>query len=226
VVSALVAARNSVWGMIELSSVLGGAIALAWLVVYIDAIRVAVRDELVAVPPIGVLLNVAWDWLFGISSLLNGNTLHAWGFLSWAVVNIGVLVTLLRYGRRELPAWVGPIMYGVWVACGLCAALATLTVTSAIIGFSQERALIYTALIDGVLLSALFIALFVHRNGARGQSAVIAAAKLVGSIAAMTLFGVLPVSIPATTLGAITVTLDLTYLCLVLLADRLQPACS
>ena len=51
-------------------------------------------------------LNLAWEWIYAVRGLATGGDLHAWTSLVWGVLDVVIVVTYLRFGRAELPAFV------------------------------------------------------------------------------------------------------------------------
>ena len=77
----------------------------------------------------------------------------------------------------------------------------------------------YSAFLQNLLMSGLFISMFVARSGARGQSLVIAAAKWLGTLAPTILFGIIYGSPFILGLGILCSVFDIVYMGL-LLSDR------
>jgi hypothetical protein len=80
----------------------------------------------------------------------------------------------------------------------------------------------YSAFQQNLLMSILFISMFVARRGSEGQSLLLAVAKWIGTLAPTILFGVLEDSFFILTLGVFCSVFDLLYIGL-LLWDRRHP---
>ncbi len=80
--------------------------------------------------------------------------------------------------------------------------------------------MVYSAFLQTLLMSGLFIAMFVSRRGLRGQSLTIAIAKWIGTLAATLLYGVVEDSQFALVLGIMCFVFDLVYIRLVVWAKR------
>jgi len=89
--------------------------------------------------------------------------------------------------------------------------------------FGYAQAARYTAFLQNLLMSVLFIAMFVGRRGARGQSMTIAIAKWIGTLAPTIVFGVHEDSAFILTLGVLCSVVDLGYIWLLAQA-RHDPA--
>jgi hypothetical protein len=86
--------------------------------------------------------------------------------------------------------------------------------------FGWREASSYTAFLQNLLMSGLFIAMFVARRGPRGQSIVIAIAKWIGTLAPTIAFGALAGSAFVLGLGVLCSVFDLAYIGLLLWARR------
>ncbi|MGW7100013.1 hypothetical protein [Streptomyces sp. NPDC054838] len=72
----------------------------------------------------------------------------------------------------------------------------------------------YSAFLQNLLMSVLFLSLYTARRGRRGQSMVIAAAKWLGTLAPTVLFGVIEDAPFILGLGVLCSVFDLAYIAL------------
>jgi hypothetical protein len=84
--------------------------------------------------------------------------------------------------------------------------------------FGREAGARYSAFLQNLLMSVLFIHLFIGRRGAAGQTLTIAANKWVGTLAATILFGWIEGSRFIVVLGLLCSLYDLIYIGLLLWA--------
>ena len=89
-----------------------------------------------------------------------------------------------------------------------------------IVEFGWDDASKYAAFLQNLLMSRLFIAMFMARQRTRGQSIVIAIAKWIGTLAPTILFGALAGSTFILGLGLLCSVFDLAYVGLLLWARR------
>jgi hypothetical protein len=180
---------------------------LAWGVVYVAAIRAGMRDRTYAMPLFALGLNLSWEALYAVVSLATGGEVLFQGVIDalWAVLDCGILVTYLRYGRFGT-RWV----FGTWTVGAL--------VTSFVLQllflheFGSRMGSAYSAFLQNLLMSILFINMFVTRRGASGQSLLIAVAKWIGTLAPTIAFGVLGHSVFFLVCGALCTLFDLAYI--------------
>jgi hypothetical protein len=94
--------------------------------------------------------------------------------------------------------------------------------------FGVTKAVDYSAFLQTLLMSSLFIAMFYARRGLRGQTLTIAVGKWIGTLAATILYGVIQYSSFVLGIGILCCVLDIAYIGLVIWAkarpEALAPA--
>jgi len=199
---------------------LTGLSGLAWTIVYVAAIRIGFRDKTYAIPIAALGLNIAWEWIYAIYDLSSAPGVQAYINLVWALADVVILYTFFRYGRAELPRF---ITRPIFVAWGVAILAASVTVQLLFIhefGLVDMRAAKYSAFLQNLLMSGLFIAMFVARHGPRGQSLIIGIAKWIGTLAPTILFGLIEGSTFVLGLGTLCSVFDLAYIGLLLWAPQ------
>jgi hypothetical protein len=159
---------------------------IAWTIVYIEAIRVGLRDRSYAMPIAALALNIAWESIYAVHDLASESSVQGFVNATWALADLGIVYTYVRFGRRELPEFVSPWLFALWSV--LIFATAYVIQGLFIAEFGWAAAVKYSAYLQNLLMSGLFIAMFVARRGARGQSLVIAVAKWLGTVAPTIIF--------------------------------------
>ena len=159
---------------------------LAWTVVYAECIRVGLRDRTYAMPLAALGLNIAWESTYAVHYLAVAVDVQAVINVVWALADLVVVATFFRFGRAEFPTLSGPLFVG-W---GMLTFAASYAVQWLFIGeFGWSAAARYSAFLQNLLMSVLFVAMFAARRGARGQSLVIAVMKWLGTLAPTIMFG-------------------------------------
>jgi hypothetical protein len=194
---------------------------VAWTVVYVVAIRIGFQQKTYAIPAAALALNIAWESIHATRGLTADLSVQTFVNLVWAVVDVFVIYTFLRYGRRELPSFVSRPMFIMWSI--LLFATAYIVQWLFIAEFGWSDAPRYAAFLQNLLMSGLFIAMFVARGGPRGQSIIIATAKWIGTLAPTIAFGALAGSALILGLGILCSVFDLAYLGLLLWARQNVP---
>jgi len=192
---------------------------VAWTVVYVFAIRIGFQQRTYAIPAAALALNIAWETIYASRGLATADfSVQTFVNLAWAVADVLIVYTYLRYGRRELPAFVSRPMFVGWSI--LIFTTAYIVQWLFVIEFGWVDAPKYAAFLQNLLMSILFIAIFVARRGPRGQSIVIAVAKWIGTLAPTIAFGALAGSMFILGLGILCSIFDLAYLGLLIWARQ------
>lgn len=185
---------------------------VAWTVVYVEAIRVGLRDRTYAMPVAALALNFAWESTYAVNEFRTGVSAQGVVNVVWAVADIVIVYTYLRYGRAELPGFVTRPMFAVWNLLVFVTGFAVQWLFLA--HFGTHDATRYSAFLQNLLMSGLFIALYASRRGRHGQSLVIAVAKWLGTLAPTVLFGILEDAPLILGLGLLCAVFDLAYVAL------------
>ncbi|WP_328299340.1 hypothetical protein OG389_17000 [Streptomyces sp. NBC_00435] len=185
---------------------------VAWTVVYVEAIRVGLRDRTYAMPVAALALNFAWETTYAVRELQSGVSAQGVVNVVWAVADIVIVYTYLRYGRAELPGFVTRPLFAVWSVLVFASAFAVQWLFLA--HFGAHDASRYSAFLQNLLMSGLFVALYASRRGPLGQSPVIAVAKWLGTLAPTVLFGVMESAPFILGLGILCSVFDLAYIAL------------
>lgn len=204
--------------MVLFLTVLSG---VAWTVVYVDAIRVGLRARTYAMPVAALALNITWEAIYSVHGVTTGPSAQSVIDVVWTVADVAIVTTFLRFGRRELPGFVSRAMFVAWAAGVFLAAFVVQLVFVGEFGWDNGSG--YAAFLQNLLMSGLFIAMFVGRRGARGQTLVIAVGKWIGTLAPTIAFGVLGHSTFVLGVGLLCSMFDLAYIGLVVWA-RNAPA--
>jgi hypothetical protein len=190
----------------------------AWTIVYISAIWIGFRHKTYAMPVVALGLNLAWESIYALPDLRS--TLPAQGVIDivWALADLVIVYTFFRYGRAEFPRFLTRRMFALWAVLvfGSSYALQWLFIAE----FGVSVGALYSAFLQNLLMSGLFIAMFVARRGRRGQTLTIALGKWIGTLAASILYGVVEFSPFILGLGIMCCVFDLVYIGLVIWAKR------
>jgi hypothetical protein len=192
---------------------------IAWTIVYIDAIRVGFRQKTYAMPVAALGLNIAWESTYSVLDFTGGAvSVQAWVNLIWALADVVIVFTFFKFGRAELPRFVTKPMFIVW---GVLIFASSYAVQWLFIGeFGQMAGARYSAFLQNLLMSGLFIAMLVARRGIRGQTLTIAISKWIGTLAPTILIGVMGNMPFIIAIGIMCSVFDLVYIGLVWRALR------
>jgi hypothetical protein len=218
---------------------------VCWTIVYLDGIRVGLRDKSYAIPFYALALNFAWELLYTVLGFrAEGVTVQNVFNAVWFTFDVGILYTYFRFGFAEFPGSLlnpsahadgtdilrdQPVAAGRtgfigWSVLGLITAFAVQYAFRREFGMGKAAA--YSAFSQNLLMSVLFIAMLARRGSREGQSLTIAVNKWIGTLAPTILYGALGQgsfpqgSFLILSLGAFCSVFDLIYICLL---ARMKP---
>ena len=173
---------------------------VCWTIVYIVGIRVGFRDRSYAIPFYALALNFAWELLYTFYGFqINGLNVQNVFSAVWLTFDIGILYTYFKYGRKYFPSLaLNPFAatgtdktssaFVWWSVLGLFTALLVEYAVRREFGVAKGAG--YSAFLQNLLMSILFITMLVRRGSREGQSLAIAINKWIGTLAPTILYGV------------------------------------
>lgn len=189
---------------------------MAWSIVYIDAIRIGIKDRSYAMPFWALALNIAWEFLHALLGYRAiGLSLQIAINCIWFLLDLGLLYTFFKFGRRYFPQAMRPVWFYVWGI--LCLAAAFIIQYSFIVEFGLLMGAVYSAFLQNLLMSILFITMSAQRKTSEGQTLLIAVSKWVGTAAPTVLMGILGIqgtlepNLLVLTTGSLIFIFDLVY---------------
>ncbi len=166
------------------------ASGLAWTIVYIDSIRIGIKDKTFAMPFWALALNIAWEFLHAVFGFREvGLTLQIAINGIWFLFDLGLLYTFFRYGRQYFPKQYHVSWFYTWGIFGLFTAF--IVQFTFIHEFGLLMGAVYSAFLQNLLMSILFIVMLAQRNSSEGQTLLIAVCKCIGTLAPSIFMGVL-----------------------------------
>ncbi|GGP88639.1 hypothetical protein GCM10010215_13130 [Streptomyces virginiae] len=187
---------------------------IAWTVVYVEAIRVGLRDRTYAMPVAALALNFAWEATYAVLEFREGLSPQGVVNVVWATADVVIVWTYLRFGRAGLPGFVTRPLFAGWSALLFTTGFAVQWLFLA--HFGMHDATRYSAFLQNLLMSGLFVAMYAARQGPQGQSLTIGVAKWLGTLAPTLLFGVIEDAPFILGLGILCSLFDLAYIGLLL----------
>ncbi len=152
-----------------------------WTATYLLIIWRSTLDRTYGMPLIALCANISWECIF--SFLLPSHGVQHVVNIVWFVLDVGILVCFLRYGRGEFANLAKMTFYAVF---GLTLATCFCAVLLISLEFHDGGA--YSAFGQNLLMSALFIVMLYRRRSLRGQSLSIALCKCFGTALASLAF--------------------------------------
>lgn len=163
---------------------------ICWTMVYIDCIRLGFKQKTYAMPFWVLALNIAWECTHtilgyqhqGISPqiVING---------VWFLLDVGILYTYFAYGFKHFPSFLSKSNFYAWsilvLICSFILQYYFVAEFGLVIGGT------YSAFLQNLLMSVLFISMFIQRKGKEGQSLLIAVSKFIGTLAPTIWIGII-----------------------------------
>jgi hypothetical protein len=183
---------------------------LAWTVVYVEAIRLGFRDRTYAIPVAALALNFAWEVTYTVQAFTAPLGVQAFVNLTWALADLVIVYTYFRFGRHEFDSGLTQSLFVSWSVILFGSSFVVQWLFLGEFGF--DAAVRYSAFLQNLLMSCLFLAMLMVRRSLRGQSLTVAVAKWIGTLAPTLLFGVIERSGFILGLGVLCSVFDLVYI--------------
>lgn len=168
---------------------------IGWILVYEECIRLGFKQKTYAMPLFALGLNLAWestysfvDLVFKAHGPLVGMSLaQEIVNIFWCFLDVVILITFLKYGKKEWPSHISQKLFVPWTVLVFVCSYALQIVF--IKEFGYELGAQYSAFLQNVIMSVLFINQFAKRQSDEGQSITLAVAKWIGTLAPSILMG-------------------------------------
>lgn len=195
---------------------------IGWIIVYEECIRLGFKHKTYSMPLWALGLNFAWETIYSFSDIF----LNAHGPLDdtmtlvqvianviWAFLDIIILYTYFKHGKKEITHPFEQKYFVPWtflvVACCFILQIAF------ILEFDFVMAAQYSAFLQNLMMSVLFIQMYFKRNSLEGQSLLLAIAKWIGTLAPTLIMGVMTFNIVVLICGIFCSIFDLIYIYLI-----------
>jgi len=162
-----------------------GLSSVFWTLAYLLIIRRAARDQSYGMPLVALAANLSWELIFLVVTIAkDGLDIRLALILPWTMFDFAIAAQCYRYGRRD---FANLLVARYWpIALPLIVAFAAAVLLSIIHEFADAIGW-YCAFGQNLMMSILFVAMFLRRDDLRGQSIYIAACKLLGTLFAFVL---------------------------------------
>src|SRR5574341_250952 len=152
---------------------------ISWTIVYIDIINRGFKDKTYGMPLFALAFNIGWEFIFGFV-VGEGFSLQKVVNIVWFLLDAVIVYTYFKYGRRKFPKTVDRFFIP-WSLMAFVIAFITLYFTH--LEFEDFWGARYSAFVQNLMMSVLFIGMLVRRNNVEGQSIYIATFKWLGTLA-------------------------------------------
>ena len=198
---------------------------LCWTLTYYYSIRIGFRDKVDAMPFIALALNITWEGLYAFTGLTsNLSNIQAWINLVWVIFDLFLLYVYFKFAKEEfaktapkkhfIPWSIFILIMSVALQIVFMNGFGKASVDTGMLGniIDVRLGAWYSAFIQNLVMSMLYIAMFIKRRGNKGQSLFIAINKCIGTFAPTILFGFIFHNNVVIVLGMFTFMLDLIYI--------------
>lgn len=192
---------------------------IGWCIVYEECIRLGFRDKTCSMPFFALALNFAWEVIYFI-----GDGFFYWhgtysGFPpiqilangAWACLDVLILVTWLRFGKARWYPNADKKWFIPWSV--MVVVLSYVIQLIFVAEFGGRMGSQYSAFLQNVVMSILFVTTLLQTGSTKGQSMLLAVAKWLGTLAPALLMGVVNGFQPYVfTMGILCSLFDLIYI--------------
>lgn len=154
---------------------------ICWMIVYEECIRIGIKDKTYCMPLFALGLNLAWECIHSILGFINADfSAQTIVNLIWFLFDIVILYTYFKYGKDEFGKH-SKGEFSAWVI--LIIVTSYLVQWGFVLEFGRIKAMQYSAYIQNLIMSVMFISMLEKRKSVRGQSMLLAIAKWIGTLA-------------------------------------------
>lgn len=199
---------------------------IGWIFVYEECIRLGFKEKTYAMPLFALGLNFTWEFLYTFCDIaflahgpLKGMTLiQVIVNAIWVCLDIIILITYIKYGKNEWTKKLNRNLFFPWLILVLvCCFVLQITF---IYEFGFILSAQYSAFLQNLLMSILFITMLVKRKNMTGQSILLAVSKWIGTLAPTILFGVMTPNYIVLSCGVLCTIFDVIYIAMLILTRR------
>jgi len=174
--------------------ILAGISGICWTIVYIESIRLGFKHKTYAMPFWALALNIAWETVHSILGYkIEGITIQVIFNAVWCLFDVGILYTYFKYGQKYFPDFLPKKIFFLWSIIVIF--VSYLLQYFFVAEFGLVKGGSYSAFLQNLIMSIMFIAMYIQRRGCEGQSLTIAINKLIGTVTPTILVGI--VGLPA-----------------------------
>src|SRR4051812_11472356 len=153
-----------------------------WTITYACVIRQGLVDRTYAMPFLALAMNITWEFLFTFIYPSVGGIMQESINAIWLAADVVILAVFLKYWRSDYPKRL-PESY-FWPMFAFAFAMVIPLMVATVSVFGRDDGSVYTAFIDNLIMSVLFLSMLLRRGDRRGQSMWIAWGKLLGTVTA------------------------------------------
>lgn len=181
-----------------------------WTIVYIQLIHLGFKEKTYGMPFVALALNFSWEVFYSYIGLkYNFTSIETWIILIWLILDALIVLTYFMYGKKYFPAHCSKKYFLPWTII-----IFFMSFVLQYFFFIEFGSIgqVYSAFLQNLIMSILFINMLVQRSDLKGQNLSIAINKWIGTLAPTLLFGVIYGNKLVLALGIFCSIFDLLYI--------------
>jgi hypothetical protein len=151
---------------------------LCWVIVYLIVIKNIRKHNFVEVPAVAVCANFAWEALWSWSYTTDMGLLFVWGYRIWFFLDVFIVISLFRYGYKQV---INDQLRDKFIPYTIFGMVCWFGGLYFFIGEYGNPMGATSGYILNVMMSALYIMLFLNRDSIEGFSFTAGILKGVGT---------------------------------------------
>jgi hypothetical protein len=164
---------------------------LFWLFTYIIVIWRGFQDKSFGMPVIALSANASWEAIYSFFYIPPSELLH-YSSIVWLLFDIPILIQCFLYGAEDFKA---PLIKNNFIPILGFSIFISFWVLLCFVRELNDVRGVYSGFGINLMMSTLYIGMFIRRGGNRGQSVYIALFKALGTLCAfLSLFFPLPLA--------------------------------
>ncbi|MDR3598181.1 hypothetical protein [Clostridium sp.] len=154
---------------------------ICWTIVYIESIHIGFKNKTYAMPLFALALNVTWEGLYAFIGLnSNLGSPQAWINLCWFLLDMIIVYSYFKFGRDDFSKYVNKEYF---VPVSLFIFIMSFAIEYSFYVEFAENGPVYSAYVQNLIMSILFIFMLINRKSTKGQNLIIAVSKGIGTLA-------------------------------------------
>lgn len=185
---------------------------ICWTIVYIALIHVGFKQKTYGMPLFALALNISWECIYSFKDLTtNAANVQTWINMAWFLLDIVIVITYCKFGKKNFSQYFDTRFFLPWTLLALIMGFA---VQIAFIVEFGKMSVAYSAFLQNLIMSVLFIKMLAVRKSKIGQNQLIAICKWIGTLTPTILFGIIHYDILVLVLGGFCSVFDIIYICM------------
>lgn len=166
--------------------ILQGLSGLFWIITYTLIINKSVKDKTYGMPFLAMCLNLSWEFVFAF--IYKTDTFHQIVCLIWYVLDLIIACAFLKYGYKDFKEKysLNKISFLVLIVFTLISSFIFMILAPLDFGILFDGDIFQTAgfiaYFQNLLMSILFVLMFLEKRNLKGQSIFIAIFKWLGTL--------------------------------------------